>query len=85
MRSPLPVVGGSGVSIDATSPITGPGGDRAILERGVDHMAPGEFFGAMHNVIQDIEQMHRGIAEGRGGGREAGVSELVSGVVPSSC
>jgi len=63
MVSPLPVPSGS---------------ERAILNRGIDLMAVGEFYGAMLAVVQDIEQMQRGIAEGRAGQREAGITELVS-------
>jgi hypothetical protein len=41
-------------------------------------MCVGEFYSATEAVVQDIEEMHRGISEGRGGSREAGISELVS-------
>lgn len=80
-RSPAPTIATDVTSLrQEASPIatTPVGTEKAILARGIDPMAPGEFFGAMQNVIEDIERMDRGIAEGRGGSREAGINELVS-------
>jgi hypothetical protein len=42
-------------------------------------MALGEYFGALEVVIADLEHMNQGLMEGRGGTREQGVAELVSG------
>lgn len=39
-------------------------------------MALGEYFGAMDSVVGDLERMWRGLVEGRGGAREAGVKDL---------
>lgn len=39
-------------------------------------MALGEYFGAMESVVGDLERMWRGLVEGRGGAREAGVKDL---------
>jgi len=42
-------------------------------------MALGEYGGAMDVVVGDLERMWKGFVEGRGGAREAGVRDLVSG------
>lgn len=41
-------------------------------------MALGEYFSALDGVIDDLERMYKGLMEGRGGAREAGVKDLVS-------
>ena len=43
-------------------------------------MALGEYFAAMDSVMADLERMWKGLVDGRGGAREAGVRDLVSGV-----
>lgn len=39
-------------------------------------MALGEYFSALDSVVADLERMWRGLIEGRGGAREAGVKDL---------
>lgn len=39
-------------------------------------MALSEFTGAMDSVVADLERMAKGLREGRGGAREAGVRDL---------
>lgn len=39
-------------------------------------MALSEFSGAMDSVVADLERMAKGLREGRGGAREAGVRDL---------
>jgi hypothetical protein len=39
-------------------------------------MAFGEFAGAMDSVVGDLERMAKGLRDGRGGAREAGVRDL---------
>lgn len=39
-------------------------------------MALGEYFSAMDSVTGDLERMYKGLIEGRGGAREAGVKDL---------
>jgi hypothetical protein len=41
-------------------------------------MALGEYFTALDGVIGDLERMWKGLTEGRGGAREAGIKDLVS-------
>jgi hypothetical protein len=41
-------------------------------------MALGEYFNALDGVIGDLERMWKGLTEGRGGAREAGIKDLVS-------
>lgn len=55
-----------------------PTDDVVLLTRGPDIMALGEYFSALDGVIDDLERMYRGLMEGRGGAREAGVKDLVS-------
>lgn len=57
---------------------TTPTDDVVLLARGPDIMALGEFFSALDKVIDDLEMMYKGLMEGRGGAREAGVKDLVS-------
>lgn len=57
---------------------TTPTDDAVLLARGPDIMALGEFFSALDKVIDDLEMMYKGLMEGRGGAREAGVKDLVS-------
>jgi exocyst complex protein 7 len=40
-------------------------------------MALSEYFTALDGVIGDLERMWRGVLDGRGGAREAGVRDLV--------
>lgn len=68
--TPIASVPGSGAAT--------PADETAILTRGPDIMALGEFFGAMDAVTGDLERMWKGFKEGRGGAREAGVRDLVS-------
>lgn len=67
---PIPSAPGSGVAT--------PADESAILVRGPDIMALGEFTNAFDSVAADLERMYRGFKEGRGGAREAGVRDLVS-------
>ncbi|OXB39264.1 hypothetical protein J007_00940 [Cryptococcus neoformans] len=53
-----------------------PTDDVVLLTRGPDIMALGEYFSALDGVIDDLERMYRGLMEGRGGAREAGVKDL---------
>ncbi|WVO16993.1 hypothetical protein L204_104679 [Cryptococcus depauperatus] len=53
-----------------------PAVDSALLLRGPDIMALGEYFGVLDSVIDDLERMYKGLMEGRGGARDAGVKEL---------
>ncbi|XAO24207.1 hypothetical protein I312_103002 [Cryptococcus bacillisporus CA1280] len=55
---------------------TTPTDDVVLLARGPDIMALGEFFSALDKVIDDLETMYKGLMEGRGGAREAGVKDL---------
>lgn len=64
-----PIHSAPGTSADGT----------AILTRAPDIMALGEYGGAMDVVVGDLERMWKGFVEGRGGAREAGVRDLVSG------
>lgn len=41
-------------------------------------MALGEYFTALDGVVGDLERMWKGLTEGRGGAREAGIKDLVS-------
>ncbi|GFZ46609.1 hypothetical protein JCM24511_03829 [Saitozyma sp. JCM 24511] len=66
--TPIASVPGSGAAT--------PADETAILTRGPDIMALGEFFGAMDAVTGDLERMWKGFKEGRGGAREAGVRDL---------
>lgn len=59
----------------ATAPGT-PADETAILTRGPDIMALGEYFSAMDSVTGDLERMYKGLVDGRGGAREAGVKDL---------
>lgn len=54
-----------------------PADETALLTRGPDIMALGEYFTAMDGVIGDLERMWKGFTAGRGGAREAGVRDLV--------
>ncbi|WWC85250.1 uncharacterized protein L201_000112 [Kwoniella dendrophila CBS 6074] len=53
-----------------------PADETAILMRGPDIMALNEYFNALDGVILDLERMYKGLMEGRGGAREAGVKDL---------
>ncbi|ODN84885.1 hypothetical protein L202_00737 [Cryptococcus amylolentus CBS 6039] len=53
-----------------------PADDSALLMRGPDIMALGEYFTALNGVVEDLERMWKGLTEGRGGAREAGVKDL---------
>ena len=54
-----------------------PADDSALLTRGPDIMSLNEYFTALDGVIEDLEKMWKGMTEGRGGAREAGVKDLV--------
>ena len=64
-----------------------PADETAILTRGPDIMALGEYHAAMDAVVGDLERMWRGFMEGRGGAREAGIRDLVCSVLyaPGQC
>lgn len=66
------------ISSKTPSRSTTPTDDAVLLTRGPDIMALGEFFSALDKVIDDLEMMYKGLMEGRGGAREAGVKDLVS-------
>ncbi|WVQ78246.1 hypothetical protein IAT38_000329 [Cryptococcus sp. DSM 104549] len=60
----------------ASSRAASPADDTALLHRGPDIMSLGEYFGALDGVVEDLERMWKGLVEGRGGAREAGVADL---------
>ncbi|OCF55156.1 hypothetical protein L486_07267 [Kwoniella mangroviensis CBS 10435] len=60
----------------APSATASPADETALLTRGPDIMALGEYFTAMDGVILDLDRMYKGLMEGRGGAREAGVKDL---------
>lgn len=65
------------------SPVSSPkaqGDEQAVLARGPDLMSVGEYFSALKIVIGDLEQMYKGLNEGRGGAREQGVTDLGNSV-----
>jgi exocyst complex protein 7 len=51
--------------------------ETALLTRGPDILSLTEYFTALDGVIEDLERMWKGLQEGRGGTREAGVKDLV--------
>lgn len=69
LASPLPKVA-------SVTGIAGAGDEHAILAKGPDLMSVAEYFSALKVVITDLEQMYKGLSEGRGGAREQGVNEL---------
>ena len=62
-----------------------PADETAILTRGPDIMALGEYNAAMDAVVGDLEGMWRGYKEGRGGAREAGIRDLVRSLFTLRC
>jgi exocyst complex protein 7 len=54
-----------------------PADEVAILTRGPDIMALGEFYTALDGVVGDLERMWSALQEGRGGAREAAIKDLV--------
>jgi len=62
-----------------------PADETAILTRGPDIMALGEYNAAMDSTVGDLERMWKGFSEGRGGVREAGVRDLVGLLSISRC
>ncbi|WVW83405.1 hypothetical protein I302_105424 [Kwoniella bestiolae CBS 10118] len=60
----------------APSTTASPADETALLTRGPDIMALNEYFAALDGVILDLERMWKGLMEGRGGAREAGVKDL---------
>lgn len=59
------------------SGVATPADESALMTRGPDIMALGEYFAAFDSVSGDLERMWKGFKEGRGGAREAGVRDLV--------
>ncbi|KAK8870005.1 hypothetical protein IAR55_000575 [Kwoniella newhampshirensis] len=60
----------------APSGTASPGDETALLTRGPDITSLGEYFNAFDGVVGDLERMWKGLIEGRGGAREAGVKDL---------
>lgn len=74
--SSLTPIAATPVGTAPPSAVATPADETAILTRGPDIMALGEYFAAMDAVVADLERMWRGLMEGRGGAREAGVKDL---------
>ncbi|WWD15716.1 hypothetical protein CI109_100138 [Kwoniella shandongensis] len=75
----LSSAGGGNLTPIASAPASGtasPADETALLTRGPDIMSLGEYFNALDGVVGDLERMWRGLIEGRGGAREAGVKDL---------
>ncbi|WVQ98552.1 hypothetical protein IAU59_005678 [Kwoniella sp. CBS 9459] len=60
----------------APSRTNSPADETALLTRGPDIMSLNEYFNALDGVVGDLERMWKGLMEGRGGAREAGVKDL---------
>ncbi|WVF72381.1 hypothetical protein IAT40_007196 [Kwoniella sp. CBS 6097] len=60
----------------APSGTNSPADETALLTRGPDIMSLNEYFVALDGVVGDLERMWKGLMEGRGGAREAGVKDL---------
>ncbi|WRT66900.1 uncharacterized protein IL334_003865 [Kwoniella shivajii] len=62
----------------APSTTASPADETALLTRGPDIMSLSEYNTAFDGVVTDLERMYKGLMEGRGGAREAGVKDLAS-------
>ncbi|WVR04979.1 hypothetical protein IAU60_001991 [Kwoniella sp. DSM 27419] len=58
------------------SPTASPADETALIMRGPDIMSLREYLNALDGVVGDLERMWKGLMEGRGGAREAGVKDL---------